>query len=185
MVAMDGFDHLLNWKLKVGSHPFPGPDGGTCINEAALVAAGFEYRSICAAHEMPDCFSRPICHLAMFLNDDSTDKERQRLLPYVMRLACADIPSVEKARAKYIKKHLSNYHYFGVPFDKGLEVLEGALAIGRQADPLGPDEVRTRMDTVRARQSTPVKEAPASSADKPFVSKIKSWLAMKEMEPMA
>ncbi len=37
---MDGFDHILNWTLKVGSHPFPGKDGGTCINEAAIVAAG-------------------------------------------------------------------------------------------------------------------------------------------------
>ena len=33
---MDGFDHILNWKLKEGSHPFPGKDGGTCINEAAM-----------------------------------------------------------------------------------------------------------------------------------------------------
>ncbi len=32
---MEGFDHLLNWKLKAGSRPFPGKDGGTCINEAA------------------------------------------------------------------------------------------------------------------------------------------------------
>ena len=24
---MDGFDHILNWKLKVGSHTFPGRDG--------------------------------------------------------------------------------------------------------------------------------------------------------------
>ena len=81
MVAMNGFDHLLDWKLKAGSHPFPGPDGGTCINEAALVAAGFEYRSISAAVEMPDCFSRPICRLAMLLNDLASDEERQRLLP--------------------------------------------------------------------------------------------------------
>ena len=43
---MEGFDHLLNWKLKAGSHPFPGKDGGTCINEAALVAAGFAYKPI-------------------------------------------------------------------------------------------------------------------------------------------
>ncbi len=50
---MDSFDHLLNWRLKVGSHHFPGPDGGTCINEAALVAAGFEYRFIISAEEMP------------------------------------------------------------------------------------------------------------------------------------
>ena len=41
---MEGFDHILNWKLLRGSHEFPGKDGGTCINEAALVAAGFKYR---------------------------------------------------------------------------------------------------------------------------------------------
>ncbi len=173
---MDGFDHLLNWKLKVGSHAFPGPDGGTCINEAALVAAGFEYRSICAAHEMPDCFSRPICQLAMFLNDNSTNEERQRLPPFVTRLACADTPEVEKARAAYIMRRICNYHYFGVPFDKGLEALEGALAIGRQADPLGPDEVQSRMDAVRA----PSKQKAASRA-----SKIKNWLSMKQTEPTA
>jgi hypothetical protein len=184
MVAMDGFDHLLNWKLKVGSHAFPGPDGGTCINEAALVAAGFEYRSICAAHEMPDCFSRPICQLAMFLNDNSTNEERQRLLPFVTRLACADTPEVEKARAAYIMRRICNYHYFGVPFHKGLEVLEGALAIGRQADPPGPEEVQSRMDAARVGGSKPARSA-ASAEEKPFFSKVKSWLAMKETEPAA
>src|SRR3954449_813601 len=35
-LAMDQFDHILNWTLKPGSHPFPGRDGGTCINEAAI-----------------------------------------------------------------------------------------------------------------------------------------------------
>ena len=65
---MDGFDHILNWKLKAGSHPFPGRDGGTCINEAALIAAGFEYRPIRRVEDMPECFSRPICRLAMQLN---------------------------------------------------------------------------------------------------------------------
>ena len=79
---MEGFDHILNWTLKKGSHQFPGPDGGTCINEAALVAMGFEYRPIAAAWQMPDCFSHPICRLAMLLNDSVSDKERQRLLPY-------------------------------------------------------------------------------------------------------
>src|SRR5215207_91857 len=53
MAAMDGFDHILNWKLKEGSHPFPGKDGGTCINEAALVAAGFEYRPVRSVEDMP------------------------------------------------------------------------------------------------------------------------------------
>ena len=50
---MQGFEHILNWKLKAGSHKFPGPDGGTCINEAALVAAGFQYRPIHDVNEMP------------------------------------------------------------------------------------------------------------------------------------
>ncbi len=99
MVAMDGFDHLLNWKLKEGSHHFPGPDGGTCINEAALVAAGFAYKPIRNVEQMPKCFSRPICRFAMQLNDEANDEERQRLLPYVTRLACADTRKVEKARA--------------------------------------------------------------------------------------
>ncbi len=175
---MDTFDHLLNWKLKAGSHPFPGPDGGTCINEAALVAAGFPYQRINAAEQMPDCFSRPICRFAMRLNDQANDEQRQRLLPYVTRLACADTRRVENARADYIHHHTCGY--FVLPFDVGLEALEGALAIGRQADPLGPDEVQTRMDAAKAKAATP-----ASVPDKPLLSKVKNWLTMKEPDPAA
>src|SRR3712207_1794934 len=110
---MDTFDHLLNWKLKRGSHEFPGPDGGTCINEAALVAAGFPYKPIEHVSQMPKCFSRPICHLALSLNDEANDGERQRLLPYVTRLACADTPSVEYERETYIRRHIANdYDYY-------------------------------------------------------------------------
>jgi hypothetical protein len=175
MAAMEGFDHVLNWKLKAGSHPFPGKDGGTCINEAALVAAGFEYKPIRTADEMPDCFSRPICRFAMLLNDHARDKDRQRLLPYVTRLACADAPEVERERATYINRNMRR-DYTYVPFDKGLEVLEGALAIGRQADLFAPDEVRTRMDAVQA-GATAHTAAPAT----PLFSKIKSWLGSKGM----
>ncbi len=189
MVTMDGFDHLLSWKLKRGSHHFPGKDGGTCINEAALVAAGFQYRPIRSAYDMPECFSRPICCLAMLLNDVASDEDRQRLLPYVTRLACADTPEVEKARAAYIFRHLGLYyvriHLCGVvalSFDRGLKVLEGALAIGRQADPLGPDEVLTRMDAARTAQRKPAK---VTTAAKPLLSKVKSWLTMKETDPVA
>jgi hypothetical protein len=53
MAAMDGFDHILNWKLKAGSYPFPGKDGGTCINEAAIVAAGFPYQAVKNVEDMP------------------------------------------------------------------------------------------------------------------------------------
>src|SRR5689334_22340099 len=78
--AMEYFDHILNWKLKAGSHPFPGKDGGPCINEAALIAAGFDYKPIYRAQDMPACFSRPICRFAMQMNDMAGDEERQRLL---------------------------------------------------------------------------------------------------------
>ena len=184
MVAMDGFDHLLHWKLKAGSHPFPGPDGGTCINEAALIAAGFKYQPIRYETEMPECFSRPICCLAMELNDQASDEDRQRLLPFVTRLACADTPEVERQRADYILSHTSDC--IRLPFNVGLEALEGALAIGRQADALGPEKVRTRMEAARAGKSRPVKsEASAAVQDMPFFSKAGSWLTMKESEPAA
>ncbi len=166
---MEGFDHVLNWKLKAGSHPFPGRDGGTCINEAALVAAGFDYKPIRTAEEMPACFSRPICRFAMLLNDYACDEDRQRLLPFVTRLACADTPEVEKARAAYINRNMRR-DYTRFPFDRGLEVLEGALAIGRQADPFPPEEVRTRMDAVQAGAATPT-----SIPDTALFAKIKGW----------
>jgi hypothetical protein len=41
---MSDFDHILNWKLLCRSHPFPGPDGDTCITEAAIVACGLPYQ---------------------------------------------------------------------------------------------------------------------------------------------
>jgi len=175
---MEGFDHILNWKLKAGSHPFPGKDGGTCINEAALVAAGFEYRPIRHAEDMPDCFSRPICRLAMWLNDEATEAERQRLLPFVTRLACADTPEIERERAAYIALHTRRR----VTFQKGLEALEGALAIGHQADALAPDDVRSRMDDVKSRAKAVQRPAakPASPAGLHLFSKLKSWLGKPE-----
>ena len=165
---MVAFDYILHWKLTQGSHPFPGKDGGTCINEAATVAAGFKYRPIRAAEDMPDCFSRPICRLAMRLNDEASDSDRQRLLPFVTRLACADTPEIERRREAYIANHAGH----GVSFQRGLEILEGALAIGRQADVLATDEVRSRLDAVQ--QSA---KAPTSVADHFKFSKIKEWLA--------
>jgi hypothetical protein len=169
---MDGFDHILNWKLKHGSHPFPGKDGGTCINEAAIVAAGFEYQPVHRVEEMPDCFSRPICKLAMHLNDSAnSDAERQRLLPFVTRLACADTPAVEARRAFFIRSKMVTTN----SFEHGLRVLEEALAIGRQADGVAPVEARSRMDKVQARASRPT-----SLANSPVFSKLKNWFEKKQ-----
>ena len=174
---MAHFDHILNWTLKVGSHVFPGEDGGTCINEAAIVAAGFPYQPVRRVKDMPDYFSRPICRLAMRLNDEASDAERQRLLPFVVRLACADTPEIERARATYIHGHTAGR----LTVQEGLAVLEGALAIGRQADALGLDTVKTRMGAVQSRATTAT-----SVADTPLLSKLKGWFGVaKQTEPAA
>jgi hypothetical protein len=167
---MDSFAHILNWKLKKGSHEFPGPDGGTCINEAALVAAGFAYRSIRAAEDMPECFSRPICRYALRLNDEAPDLLRQQLLQFVTRLACADSPEIEAQRESYIKARTQQ----PLPFITCLEVLEGALSIGRQADPQGVEAVTTRM-AIAKDQPAPV-PAPKGT----LLRRMRSWFATKE-----
>jgi hypothetical protein len=168
MAAMDHFDNILNWKLKRGSHTFPGQDGGTCINEAAIVAAGFPYQPVRSVEDMPACFSRPICRLAMQLNDEASDEERQHLLPFVTRLACADTPKVEREREAYIAARMR----WRLPLREGIRVLEGALALGRQADALAPDEVRTRLDGIQQQASTPT-----SMDEHPMFAKVHGWLA--------
>jgi hypothetical protein len=173
---MSDFDHILNWKLLRGSHSFPGPDGGTCINEAAVVACGFPYQSISSVGRMPACFSRPICQLAMRLNDEATDEERKRLLPFVTRLACADTPEVEHERALYINTRISTSQLFrgDFRFGTGVRVLEGALAIGRQADPLGMDQVASRLDAARGTATSAKKRADFLPA------KVKGWLGLQQ-----
>lgn len=100
---MTSFDHILNWNLKKGSHEFPGPDGGTCINEAAIVAAGFPYRRVTTSLNMPSCFSGVISEFALMLNDRMPDRQRQRLLPFVVRLAgTADTAEVERRRGEFL-----------------------------------------------------------------------------------
>jgi hypothetical protein len=189
---MSTFDPILHWRLKRGSHAFPGPDGGTCINEAAIVAAGFPYQRVITPADMPACFSRPICGLAMVLNDEADNDERQRLLPFVTRLACADTLEVEQARAKYINQHMAwtgpcpgpaelalypiaSTILLAIPrlsagFDKGLRVLEGALAIGRQAHPFPAEEVQARFKAAR----------PEEASKRDVFSKVKHWLAERQ-----
>ena len=98
------FDRMLNWKLLRGSHEFPGPDGGTCINEAAIVAAGYAYRSVQSIDDCPASFSRPMALFALCLNDMLDDDLRQELLmPFVTRLAgSADTPEIELKRAELL-----------------------------------------------------------------------------------
>jgi hypothetical protein len=147
------WQRILDWKLKAGSHPFPGPSGGTCINEAALIAAGFEYQRIHSVEQMPACFSRPICGLAMMLNDDATDEQRQRLLPYVGRLACADTPAIERRRAAFINWRTC-FGFIAPRFEAGLRMLDRALAMGRDADLLPVADAKARTDAAKARGRT-------------------------------
>jgi hypothetical protein len=98
------FQRFLQWKLLRGSHQFPGPDGGTCINEAAIVAAGYVYRPVYSVKDLPASFSRPLAMFALCINDTVGDELRQDLLlPFVTRLdGSADSPEVEMRRAKLI-----------------------------------------------------------------------------------
>ena len=118
---------------------------------------------MCRVQDMPDCFSRPICKLAMQLNDSANDTERQRLLPFVTRLACADTPAIEAKRAAFI----NSKYVTRSSFEHGLRVLEDTLAIGRQADKAAAD-ARSRMDEVqshRASRPTPPAEIPVLFQD--------------------
>jgi hypothetical protein len=98
------WNKILNWKLLPGSHDFPGPDGGTCINEAAAIAAGFKYRAITKVSDCPSCFSHMIASYALLLNDKMPDDLRQELLmPFVTRLAgTAASKEIEQQRAELI-----------------------------------------------------------------------------------
>ena len=98
------FDNILNWKLLKGSHKFPGPDGGTCINEAAIIAAGFEYKRVGVIDDCPPCFSKVISRYALDLNDQMPDRVRQKLLlPFVTRLAgTASTKEIEQKRVELI-----------------------------------------------------------------------------------
>lgn len=99
---------ILEWRLLADSHEFPGPHGGTCINEAAVVAAGFEYRQIDRVEDCPPCFSRFLSACLMVLNDNLDDDARQSLKPFVVRLAgSADTDAVERERARQVALDLA------------------------------------------------------------------------------
>src|SRR5437588_5242745 len=99
------FERMLNWKILRGSHEFPGPDGGTCVNEAAIVAAGYPYTPVRRIDDCPASFSRPLALYAMCLNEIVLDDtlRQELLLPFVARLAgAADTPEVDLQRVALI-----------------------------------------------------------------------------------
>ena len=93
---------ILDWKLLKGTHKWPGPDGGTCINEAAIVAAGFEYCSVRSAHDCPACFCPVMATYLIALNDGLPANDRQQLMRFVLRLAGSRDYDHIQDRAHYI-----------------------------------------------------------------------------------
>jgi hypothetical protein len=61
-----------------------------------------------------------------------------------------------------------------VSFEDGLNVLEGVLAIGRQAEPLDAADVSTRMGTARSRS-----EHPTSVPEESLAALLTSWAWVK------
>jgi hypothetical protein len=97
-------DRWLDWQLKHGSHEFPGPDGGTCINEAALVVAGFAYREVTGITDLPESFCPVISQYSLTLNDALPEGELlNRLRPFAARLhGSSDARRVAGVRGSYL-----------------------------------------------------------------------------------
>ncbi len=81
------FQQFANFRLARGSHKQPNKGGNICVNEAAVIAAGFQYREIRDVSCLPDCFSRPVSEYAIYLNDFMMHRVRNELLvPFITRL---------------------------------------------------------------------------------------------------
>ena len=98
------FQQLANFRLARGSHKQPNKGGNICVNEAAVIAAGFQYREIKDVSCLPDCFSRPMSEYAIYLNDFMMHRVRNELLvPFITRLpGTSDAPWVEEERGRLI-----------------------------------------------------------------------------------
>lgn len=164
------FTSIVDWKLLPGSHDFPGPDGGTCISEAAIVAAGFEYRKVRSATDCPPCFSVPLSAYLIGLNDKMPDGERQKLVRFILRLSgSADTREIEQSRVELIVLRavqrllppiLEAQGFGGLSafaaaaaisgvWDICIEIAEEAFAIGKQATNDDAALVETRMRAAR------------------------------------
>src|SRR5215217_1673239 len=100
---MHDLTKFLDFQLAKGGHAEPDGLGNVCATEAAIIAAGLEYRCVGNAYDLPPCFSRVIGEFVIQLNDGMPDDVRQRLLPYVTRLAgTAASPDVEFERGDFL-----------------------------------------------------------------------------------
>jgi hypothetical protein len=120
MENIDQFNAMCDWELKAGSHDFPGPHGGTCINEAAIIAAGFKYKKVSSWMDCPPCFSPLVSQYAIVLNDHLNDIDRQKLMPFVTKIAgTKGSNELEEARALWFVRQIVNDDLFTIAKLKG------------------------------------------------------------------
>jgi hypothetical protein len=84
-----------------------------------------------------------------------------------MRLACADTDEIEQQRQSYISSRMSTF----TRLTRGIQILEGALAIGREAEPPELPVLEARMSAVKEKASTTT-----SNANKPLLATVKNLL---------
>ena len=131
---MDSFDHILIPEATTRSlriH-FPAGDGTCTTQEQPLSRLGSNTSRVCRVEDMPHPSRAPSASSPTQLNDHASDAERQRLLPFVTRLACADTPAVEAERAAYISsKRVTAYSFeYG---SEGARRCPGNRTAGRHA----------------------------------------------------
>ena len=119
MTDISNIQDLLDWRLLTGSHEWPGPDGGTCINEAAIVVAGFHYSPVGGPEDFPPCFSTELGMLLLSLNDALSDERRQKLMRFVLRLpGSKDVAKVERRRCRFLHDGIRGLLVkYGLPLD--------------------------------------------------------------------
>ena len=123
MTDISRIQGLLDWRLLTGSHEWPGPDGGTCINEAAIVVAGFHYSPVGGPEDFPPCFSTELGMLLLSLNDVLSDERRQKLMRFVLRLpGSKDVAKVERRRCRFLHDAIRGLLVkYGLPLELDVE----------------------------------------------------------------
>lgn len=142
------------WKLIAGPCDDPSERRQACIIETSLFMAGFPHQMVWLVDDLPECFSRPLAHCALWMNDNMPDDIRQELMKFVMRLpGSADDDAVEFGRNAAIQWRLAEriglerWEYAYVKYAEAasyqpelwrdaIKIFESVLATGKQAVPL-------------------------------------------------
>lgn len=87
--------------LKRGSHRLP--SDGSCAMEVARLVAGYPWVRVGGPENFPESFCPVLSTALMYANDNLNDVERQKLLPYVVKMeGTVGDRDIEIARAKAI-----------------------------------------------------------------------------------